>query len=137
MITNSDRTNETIPSSPPSRLTMQEVREMAIRAADDIPGRVRHWASIMGIKYGRITIRNQKTRWASCSSLGNLNFNCLMMLMPEPVRDYLVVHELCHLKEMNHSRRFWAEVEAVLPDYKRYEKWLKKHGEEIMGRMWG
>ena len=82
-----------------------------------------------------ITIRNQKTRWGSCSSKGNLNFNCLLMLTPPEVIDYVVVHELCHRKEMNHSGAFWAEVEKVLPDYKEQVKWLKENGGQIIGRM--
>ena len=82
----------------------------------------------MGVDYGRITIRNQKTRWGSCSAKGNLNFNCLLMLMPTEVIDYVVVHELCHLKEMNHSNAFWREVKQVLPDYRKQVKWLKDEG---------
>ncbi len=124
------------PDPEKDRLSPEEIRELAAAAVRDIPERVKKWAAVMGITYGRITIRNQKSRWASCSSLGNLNFNCLMMLMPETIRDYLVVHELCHRKEMNHSKRFWAEVEAVIPDYRACEKWLKTNGESIMGRMW-
>ena len=85
----------------------------------------------MGVKYGRITVRRQKTRWGSCSSKGNLNFNCLLMLCPDFVVDYVVVHELCHLKQMNHSERFWAEVERVLPQYKEARKWLKENGNII------
>lgn len=98
----------------------------------DIPQRVRMFAPIVGVEYGRITIRMQKSRWGSCSSKGNLNFNCLLMAMPEEVRDYVVVHELCHRKQMNHSDKFWAEVEKVLPDYKVSRKWLRDNGEEIM-----
>lgn len=98
----------------------------------DIPQRVKKFAPIVGVEYGRITIRMQKSRWGSCSSKGNLNFNCLLMAMPEEIRDYVVVHELCHRKQMNHSDKFWAEVEKVLPDYKASRKWLRDNGEEIM-----
>lgn len=119
------------------RLTSDEIRELADKALIDIPERVRHYAPYVGVSYGRITIRNQKTRWGSCSAKGNLNFNCLLMLAPPEVRDYVVVHELCHRLEMNHSTRFWAQVEKVLPDYRIHKKWLKDHGAEIMMRMTG
>lgn len=89
---------------------------------------VEYFARQVGVDYGRITIRNQKTRWGSCSSKGNLNFNCLLMLAPAEILDYVVVHELCHRKEMNHSKAFWAEVEKVLPDYRESVKWLKEKG---------
>ena len=82
----------------------------------------------MGISYGMISIREQKTRWGSCSSKGNLNFNWKLILMPEEILDYVVVHELAHRKEMNHSRAFWAIVEQVLPDYQERRDWLKKNG---------
>ncbi len=118
-------------------LTDAEIQALTEQAAVVIPKRVAHFASIVGVTYGRITIRRQKTKWGSCSSKGNLNFNCLMMLMPEAVQDYLVVHELCHRKEMNHSARFWAEVATVLPHYQEQENWLKTHGMEIMLRMIG
>ena len=119
------------------RLTSDEIRELADKALIDIPERVRHYAPYVGVSYGRITIRNQKTRWGSCSAKGNLNFNCLLMLAPPEVRDYVVVHELCHRLEMNHSTRFWAQVEKVLPDYRIHKKWLKDHGAEIMMRITG
>ena len=69
------------------------------------------------------------------SSKGNLNFNCLLMLAPDEVVDYVVIHELCHLIEMNHSKAFWKQVEQMMPDYKKHRKWLKDHGNEIMERM--
>ena len=119
------------------RLTSDEIRELADKALIDIPERVRHYAPYVGVSYGRITIRNQKTRWGSCSAKGNLNFNCLLMLAPPEVRDYVVVHELCRRLEMNHSSRFWAHVEKVLPNYRIHMKWLKDHGAEIMMRMTG
>ena len=112
-----------------------EIDELADKALEYIPARVKHFASIVGVEYGRITIRNQKTRWGSCSGKKNLNFNCLLMLTPTEVIDYVVVHELCHLKEMNHSPRFWAEVERVLPNYKSSRLWLKHNGGVLIGRM--
>ncbi len=114
-----------------SELSKQEIKLLVTRAKRIIPQRVRYYAGIMGVTYGNITIRMQKSRWGSCSSKGNLNFNCLLMKAPEEILDYVVVHELCHRKEMNHSPRFWAEVEKVLPDYKERRKWLKDHGNEL------
>ena len=84
-----------------------------------------------------LTIRNQRTRWGSCSGKKNLNFNCLLMLAPPEVLDSVVVHELCHILEMNHSKRFYAHVLRVYPDYYRDHKWLKEHGTELMRRMTG
>ena len=94
-------------------LSPQEVKLLVTRAKRIIPQRVRYYADIMGLDFGRITIRMQKSRWGSCSGKGNLNFNCLLMRTPDEIIDYVVVHELCHLKEMNHSPRFWAEVEKI------------------------
>ncbi|MBQ7614184.1 MAG: M48 family metallopeptidase [Butyrivibrio sp.] len=117
--------------APQPELTTQEIRLLTTKAKRIIPQRVRYYANLMGVEYGRITIRMQKSRWGSCSGKGNLNFNCLLMRTPDEIIDYVVVHELCHLKEMNHSPRFWAEVEKVIPDYKERRKWLKDHGNEI------
>lgn len=118
-------------------LSREQLNELAGKATEYIPKRAEYFSKIVGVSYGRITIRCQKTKWGSCSSKGNLNFNCLLMLMPPDVTDYLIVHELCHRKEMNHSARFWAEVEKVLPDYKIQEKWLKENGGRIMMRVKG
>ncbi len=115
-------------------LSKEELQELATQAMTLIPQKVRYYAQIIGVTYGRITIRNQRTRWGSCSGKGNLNFNCLLLLMPEEVLDYVVVHELCHRKEMNHSARFWEEVEKILPDYRQRRKWLKDNGGRIMDR---
>ena len=124
-----------LPKTEITPLTETELRGLAEAARTDIPPRVQHFAALMGVRCGRITIRAQKTRWGSCSAKGNLNFNCLLMLCPEEVRDYVVVHELCHLRELNHSPRFWALVESILPDYRTHRKWLKKHGNELIGRL--
>ncbi len=93
--------------------------------------RVSYFAAKMGVTYGRISIRDQKTRWGSCSGRGNLNFNWKLVLMPPEVLDYVVVHELAHRKQMNHSPLFWAEVGRVLPDYESRRRWLKEHGKEV------
>ena len=128
-----NRREEEISKLPP--LTAAEIRALADKALAYIPQRVRYFSRLVGVTYGRITIRNQKSKWGSCSSQGNLNFNCLLMLCPPEVLDYVVAHELCHRKEMNHSPRFWAEVEKVDPDYKAHRKWLKDEGSKLIARM--
>lgn len=124
-------------ASPVQPLTMDDIQKLADEALRVIPARVAHFAPLVGVTYGRITVRNQRTRWGSCSSKGNLNFNCLLMLAPPDILDYVVVHELCHRKEMNHSPKFWAEVAKVIPDYKERQKWLRTEGSNIMRRMTG
>ena len=121
------------PAAP--KLTQQELKALAKQAAKDLPERAARFAPLVGAGYGRITIRAQRTRWGSCSGKGNLNFNCLLMLAPEAVRDYVVVHELCHRKEMNHSARFWQQVERILPEYRDSKKWLKDNGSTLLARL--
>ena len=116
-------------------LSMEDIRALADKALQVIPPRVGEFARRMGVSYGRITIRNQTGRWGSCSGEGNLNFNCLLMLAPLEVVDYVIVHELAHRKQMNHSAAFWEEVEAVLPDYREQKKWLKDRGKILLARM--
>ena len=115
--------------------TAAELHELAVAAKEDIGRRVAKFAPIVGVTYGRITIRAQKTRWGSCSAKGNLNFNCLLMLCTEEVRDYVVVHELYHRKELNHSNRFWEEVARVMPDCDMQRKWLRDNGGSIIRRL--
>ena len=117
------------------KLTEAELGELARHAKEVLPEIVAHFAPLVGVDYGRITIRAQRTRWGSCSAQGNLNFNCLLMLTPDDVMEYVVVHELCHRKEMNHSARFWAEVERVLPRYRESRRWLKEQGGGLIGRL--
>lgn len=116
-------------------LTAEELRVLAEKAKVVIPERVRHFASLIGVDYGRITIRCQRTRWGSCSGKGNLNFNCLLMLLPDDVIDSVVVHELCHRKHMNHSPQFYAEIERVFPNYQRCRRWLKENGGIVLSRI--
>ena len=126
------KTKERFEAEPTEKLTREKVVALAEEALKVIPARVEYFARVIGVTYGKITIRNQKTRWGSCSSKGNLNFNCLLMLAPPEVLDYVVVHELCHRKQMNHSKAFWSEVEKVLPDYKEARKWLKEEGSQMI-----
>lgn len=114
------------------KLTEAELKVLKMQAEEVFPARAAFYAGKMGISYGRITIRRQKTRWGSCSQSGNLNFNCLLMLAPPGVVDYVVVHELCHRIEMNHSPRFWKLVGEVYPDYDRWKRWLKENGGRLM-----
>ena len=123
---------KSIESKNVENVTLDKIKILADQALKIIPTRVEYFARIIGVTYGNITIRNQKTRWGSCSNKGNLNFNCLLMLAPPEVLDYVVVHELCHRKQMNHSKAFWTEVEKVFPDYKESIKWLKEEGSQIM-----
>ena len=112
----------------PEEINAEEHNRIKAKFAE----RTAYYAGLINVTYNGITVRNQKTRWGSCSSKGNLNFNCLLMLAPPEVLDYVVVHELCHRKQMNHSKAFWAEVENVFPDYKKSIKWLKEEGSQIM-----
>ena len=118
-----------------SVLSAAERKALAEKAAEVLPEKVSRFAQQLGVSYGRITIRSQRTRWGSCSAKGNLNFNCLLMLCPEEVQDYVVIHELCHRKEMNHSPAFWSELEKHCPDYRIHRKWLKDNGTSLIARL--
>ncbi len=95
------------------------------------PGRCAELQKLTGGYYTKISIRNQKTRWGSCSQTGTLSFNYRLMMAPPAVIDYVIVHELCHLTYMNHGNAFWNKVESVLPDYALSRQWLKEHGREL------
>ena len=112
---------------PAGVISDKELRHMTEEARIIIPERVKYFAKIIGVTYGQITIRHQKTRWGSCSSSGNLNFNCMLMATSPELIDYVVVHELCHRKQMNHSPLFWKEVEEILPDYRNLRSRLREY----------
>ena len=112
----------------PAPLSEDEKNKLKKRAKQFLSERVSYYAELMGVEYGSISIRAQKTRFGSCSTKKNLNFNLAIMLMPSHIVDYVIVHELAHLKEMNHSPRFWNEVGKIIPEYKKRRKWLSDNG---------
>lgn len=125
--------NQQLAALPP--FTEADIREMAKRAAEIIPERTAYFAEKIGVTYGRITIRNQKTRWGSGTAEGNLNFNCLLMEAPPEVLDSVIVHELCHRMYANHGKQFYAAVYQAFPDYDRCHQWLKQNGSLLIRRM--
>ena len=122
-----------IAENPP--LTEKELRALKKEARADLSARAAHYASLMGVSYGRISIRAMRSRWGSCSREGNISFNCLLMLAPPEVRDATVVHELCHRRHMDHSQAFWREVARWCPDHKDSSRWLKAHGPALISRL--
>ena len=108
--------------------TEKERQEGKQRAVQLLREKCQYFAAHMGVTYGTVTVREQRTRWGSCSARGNLSFNWKLATMPEEIVDYLVVHELAHRIEMNHSPAFWAIVEKQIPDYKERRAWLKQNG---------
>ena len=101
------------------------------QAKNQIVKETRRLAKKLGVIIGRISIRDQKTRWGSCSSKKNLNFNWRLLMAPPAVLQYVIIHELTHLEQMNHSKKFWSLVAKRCPDYKTHQKWLKEHGTEL------
>ncbi|HWJ02239.1 MAG TPA: SprT family zinc-dependent metalloprotease [Verrucomicrobiae bacterium] len=127
-------------ASVPAALQGEKRRELLAKAVEKwyiqtarayIPQRVANLNQKLQFDYNRVTIRNQRTRWGSCSGQKNLNFNWRLLLAPQKILDYIIMHELAHLKEMNHSQRFWELVEEIYPDYTAAEKWLKVNGSSL------
>ena len=119
-------------------LTQAEAKRLQIlekryrkAARDTFTARVAYYHQFTGGNYTSITIRDQKSRWGSCSSRGTLSFNYRLIFAPPKVLDYVVVHELCHLTHMNHSKDFWNLVETIMPEYRVYKSWLREHGQEL------
>ena len=111
----------------PEEINAEEHNRIKAKFAE----RTAYYAGLINVTYNGITVRNQKTRWGSCSSVGNLNYNWKLVLMPPGVLDYVVVHELAHRREMNHSAAFWKVVATWMPDYKKYRKWLRDNGNQF------
>ncbi len=104
-------------------------RAMKLVAKRELPERVAELAPPMGLQATGVTIRNQRTRWGSCSARGKLSLNWRLVQVPLPVRDYILIHELSHLRHLNHSPAFWAHVAQYCPDYQEHERWLKSHSD--------
>ena len=101
-------------------------------ARRDVALRLERACGLAGLSYSKLTIRGQRTRWASCSRTGAMSFNWRLMLAPEAVLDYVVWHEVCHLEVMDHSPRFWALLERWCPDYREHSRWLRRHGQTLV-----
>ncbi len=108
-----------------------------IQAADLLRRKAEAYAADLGVTFGRCTIRSQRTRWGSCSHKGTISFNWRLMMAPEPVVDYVVVHEVSHLREMNHTGRFWRLVAERCPSWPEHRKWLHDHGAELSALLAG
>ena len=123
----------------PSRILIPSVPldapfKAALPACELVPffrSRAEFYAPFLGVTFGRVSVKDQRTLWGSCTREGNLNFNWRLTMAPPEVLDYLVVHELAHRAEMNHSRRFWGVVERVCPAHRAQRRWLRKHGKTL------
>ena len=100
----------------------------ARRAKVELPARTWELAAVTGVDVKLVTVRNQRSRWGSCSASGTISLNWRLVQTPEFVRDYIIYHELMHLREMNHSERFWARVEEVCPEWREAERWIRRNG---------
>jgi len=118
-----------------SRLNLILEQWYRMQAAKLIRERANKLSARLGLTYNRILIRGQKTRWGSCSYKGNLSFNWKLIMAPETVIDYVIIHELAHLKEMNHSKRFWELVAEHCPQWREHKKWLKDHETELADKL--
>ena len=114
----------------PAPLHHQQDRELRARAAAELPPQLLALAGTFGISVTRVSIRNQRSRWGACSSRGTITLNWRLVLVPDFVREYVMIHELMHRREMNHSRRFWKHVAGACPRYQEARRWLRQHGNE-------
>lgn len=117
-----------------SDATRKLLEEWYIRQAKKLlPEQVDYYAKRFNISYEKIRVKNQKSKWGSCSSKGGINLNWHIIMAPNQVIAYVIIHELAHLKHMNHSGAFWGTVEEYFPEYKQWRKWLRDNGRELMG----
>lgn len=115
--------------------TNSELESLRDKTRALITPKAEHFAKILGVSFKKLSVKKQRSVWGSCSAKKNINFNLLLCLCPENVVDYIVVHELCHLKHLNHSKNFWGAVEKILPDYKTAKLWLKTEGNKLIKRL--
>jgi len=127
MVRNNIETNECF--------TEEELKLCRRKAKEVLIPMLEAYSREMGLEFNSVAFRFQTSRWGSCSKQRNLNFNCLLALLPKEIQEYVVVHELAHLKEMNHSQKFWKIVEGVLPDYKLRRKYLKTEGSKLITKL--
>ncbi|WP_035795251.1 M48 metallopeptidase family protein [Butyrivibrio sp. WCD3002] len=113
----------------------EELMQIMSEARDKLPRIVSRHARSMGIDYEKVLVKSQRTRWGSCSDRGNISLNCLLVQVPSFVRKYVIIHELAHRIEMNHSTAFWHLVSSEMPDYRRAIEWLDTNGEEMIDRL--
>jgi len=114
-----------------ARRPAAEIRALRARAAAELPPQLRALAERHGLVVRRISIRDQRSRWGSCSASGHIALNFRLLLMPADVREYILIHELMHLQQANHSRRFWRLVAAACPGFREAERWLRAHGPSV------
>lgn len=118
--------------TPESKIEKEAARQLKIwlieKAEEKIKQRTKELCKVIDVNYNNIRIKDTKTRWGSCSSKGNLNFNYRIIMAPQVVMDYIIVHELCHLKHLNHGKEFWNTVAQYMPHYEMHKQWLKVNG---------
>lgn len=124
--------NNRVAESKIAKEMAQELRFwMLDKGSELIKKRTAEYSVMLGVNYNNIRIKDTKTRWGSCSSKANLNFNFRIIMAPEEVMDYIIIHELCHLKHMNHGKGFWETVAFYMPDYEKHKKWLRINGMKL------
>ncbi len=121
----------TLPSKAPDKIGPRLMALFKNEARQRLDLASRRYASEIGYEFNRITLRDTRSRWGSCSSDGNLMYSWRLVMAPEEVLDYVAAHEVCHLAHMDHSARFWDQVEAICPHYATHRKWLQKHGADL------